>query len=212
MIKYTGTTQQEAHPTSSAGTIRWLSVNSGQMTYSFHGTRVSIYTDLIGGDGQNWTIYLDGIKINGPGALPVATSRPDYFVWDSGTLPDANHILKCTSENGGFSFDYLYAVITVPTGTTGISTSEINSSSFIIYPNPTDQLAVINYQLSENSNVKISVYDLLGKEVMQVMNEKQILGEHLLNLKTSEFRNGIYFVKMCVNEGLQLQQKLIINR
>jgi hypothetical protein len=65
--------------------------------------------------------------------------------------------------------------------------------------------------LAKNSSVKISVYDLLGKEVMEVVNENQTAGEHQRTLNTENFQNGIYFVKMNVN-GICQTQKLIISK
>ena len=83
--------------------------------------------------------------------------------------------------------------------------------NMIVYPNPAGNNVTLSYELSRNSNVEILVYDLLGKEIMQVVNEKQTSGEHRLNLNTILFQNGIYFVRMNV-DGEQLTQKLIINK
>ncbi|MBA3706426.1 MAG: T9SS type A sorting domain-containing protein, partial [Bacteroidetes bacterium] len=91
---------------------------------------------------------------------------------------------------------------------TEISAVDDKQLSFNIYPNPASKLAVISYQLSENSQVKISVCDLLGKELMIPVNEKQSIGEHLLSINTEQLQNGIYFVKM---NDKQIQ-KLIINK
>jgi hypothetical protein len=96
---------------------------------------------------------------------------------------------------------------------TGFGENKTSSAknSFSIYPNPASQSAFIIYQLSENSNVKISVYDLPGKEILQLINEKQNVGEHQLTFDTGQLPNGIYFVKIDEDGEYQIQ-KLIINK
>jgi hypothetical protein len=79
-----------------------------------------------------------------------------------------------------------------------------------IYPNPANQLSLVSYVLSENSLVKISICDALGKEVKLVANEKQHAGEHQENLNTEQLQSGVYFVKMIVNME-QLTKKLIVS-
>ncbi|WP_197076989.1 Ig-like domain-containing protein, partial [Hymenobacter terrenus] len=132
LVTYSGgRIQSETNSTSSEGTAVWIA-DGGMMSYSFHGTRVTTYTNLIGGDGQNWSIYLDNVKVFGR-QLPVAVNRPGYKVWDSGELSDGPHTLRCVAEAGGFSFDYLAAVVTTPsTGSapTAAITSPANNASF----------------------------------------------------------------------------------
>ena len=96
------------------------------------------------------------------------------------------------------------------TSTTTNITEEIKLPvSVSFYPNPANRLVTISYSLSKSSTVQISVFDIMGKEVMQVLNKNQNSGEHKLNMNTESLTNGIYFVKMIVN-GEQLTQKLEI--
>ena len=81
--------------------------------------------------------------------------------------------------------------------------------SLSIYPNPANRLVNISYSLSKSSTVQILVFDILGKEIMQVLNKNQNGGEYKLNVNTENLSNGIYFVKMIVN-GEQLTRKLEI--
>lgn len=99
----------------------------------------------------------------------------------------------------------------VSNGATGNRNESINSKEIFIYPNPTNQLSLVSYVLSENSLVKISICDALGKEVKLVANEKQSPGEHQQNLPTEQLQSGNYFVKMIVN-GEQLTKKLIVSK
>ena len=97
------------------------------------------------------------------------------------------------------------------TTTTSIEQNNEELNSFNIYPNPIFNNAAISYQLSENSKVKISVYDVLGKEVLLLLNENQSLGEHHLIINAEQIQNGIYFVKITLDEK-QITKKLIVNK
>ncbi len=95
--------------------------------------------------------------------------------------------------------------------TTGIANISSTNIQATLYPNPANKTVIINYQLITNSEVKISLYDLLGKEVMQIVDEKQNEGERQLNINTEQLQNGVYFVRMNTTVG-QTINKLIINK
>jgi hypothetical protein len=94
------------------------------------------------------------------------------------------------------------AIETIPTG---------KAFNFAVYPNPTNHMVYISYQLPYYQSVKIALFDTLGKEVMNLADEKQDTGEHLLSLNTGKLQNGIYFVKMNLNEE-QIAEKLIVSK
>ena len=48
------------------------------------------------------------------------------------------------------------------------------------FPNPFNPETVIKYSLAFDSKVSIKVYDLLGSEVADLVNETQIAGEHIV--------------------------------
>ncbi|MBA3704643.1 MAG: T9SS type A sorting domain-containing protein [Bacteroidetes bacterium] len=80
-----------------------------------------------------------------------------------------------------------------------------------IYPNPSNQSSVISYQLINNSEVKISVYDLLGKEIMKLAEENQNAGGHQLNFNAENLKNGVYFIKVIIS-GREITEKFIVNK
>lgn len=54
----------------------------------------------------------------------------------------------------------------------GSRNESINSKEMFIYPNPANRMCTVNYLLSENSLVRISIYDAMGKEVKLFVHEK----------------------------------------
>ncbi|MBA3706287.1 MAG: T9SS type A sorting domain-containing protein, partial [Bacteroidetes bacterium] len=80
-----------------------------------------------------------------------------------------------------------------------------------ILPNPARGNTLVRYLLATDYDVKITLHDLLGKELMQIANEKQTIGEHDLTINTESLLDGIYFVKISINEK-QIVQKLLISK
>ncbi len=61
------------------------------------------------------------------------------------------------------------------------------------YPNPFNPSTTISYQLGRPSYVKIRIYDLLGKELSVLVNEKQREGDHSADFIPVGLSSGIYF-------------------
>ena len=64
------------------------------------------------------------------------------------------------------------------------------------YPNPFNPTTVISYQLPTFSNVILKVYDVLGREVGTLVNERQIAGSHSATFNASRLSSGVYFYRL----------------
>lgn len=84
-------------------------------------------------------------------------------------------------------------------------TSTINEITMIpsmnIYPNPTAGLAEVKLQLPFESHIKISVSDLLGKEIKVVCNELLKANDYLFPLLIDHCAEGIYLLKLETDLG-----------
>ena len=65
-----------------------------------------------------------------------------------------------------------------------------------VYPNPVESATMINFALNKSQNVKITLIDLNGKEIMQIANTKFNKGVHGVPVNLSSLINGTYFVKI----------------
>lgn len=64
------------------------------------------------------------------------------------------------------------------------------------YPNPFNPVTTINYSLPKASNVSIKIYDMLGNEVMNIVNEFKQAGNYSASVDASSLASGVYFYKM----------------
>jgi hypothetical protein len=71
------------------------------------------------------------------------------------------------------------------------------------YPNPFNPNTVISYQLLVTGSVRITVYDMLGKEVGILLDEEKPSGKHQIEFNASEFNlsSGVYFINLRITEG-----------
>jgi subtilisin-like proprotein convertase family protein len=64
------------------------------------------------------------------------------------------------------------------------------------YPNPFNPVTAIKYDIAKSTNVKITVYDILGREVMVPANEFKKAGYYSLQIDASFLASGVYFYKI----------------
>ncbi|HNW53898.1 MAG TPA: T9SS type A sorting domain-containing protein [Bacteroidales bacterium] len=78
-----------------------------------------------------------------------------------------------------------------------------------VTPNPANDFVNVDFKLDKPVNVKVSVYNLLGKEVMNKDCGKQTSGESRVTLNTSNFSSGIYFMTLQA-ENEKVTKKVVI--
>lgn len=64
------------------------------------------------------------------------------------------------------------------------------------YPNPYNPSTTINYELAEDTKVVLKVYDILGREVAELVNEKKSAGIHKVNFNASHLPSGVYLYRI----------------
>lgn len=77
------------------------------------------------------------------------------------------------------------------------------------YPNPFNPTTTINYTLKEDGFVSLKVYDLLGSEVVDLVNEKQTAGAHIVTFNSDDLNSGVYFYRLVVNDFTQAKKMIL---
>ncbi|HUI29550.1 MAG TPA: glycoside hydrolase family 3 N-terminal domain-containing protein [Candidatus Acidoferrales bacterium] len=79
------------------------------------------------------------------------------------------------------------------------------------YPNPFNPSTVINYQLSSTGHVSLKVYDVLGREVVTLVNETERPGAYEVRLDGSRFSSGVYFYRL-IAPGISQVRKMLLTK
>jgi photosystem II stability/assembly factor-like uncharacterized protein len=77
------------------------------------------------------------------------------------------------------------------------------------YPNPFNPTTVISYELPVVSEVKLSVYNILGKEVTVLVSEPQNAGRYNVEFEASGFPSGLYFYEMRAQQTRSLTDEFV---
>ncbi len=119
-------------------------------------------------------------------------------------------------NNTGWTVGSVGAILKTTTGgvITGVQTisSEIPTQFRLLqnYPNPFNPSTVISYQLSVSSFISLKVFDLLGREVSTLVNEKQNAGTYSVQFDGSNFSSGIYFYKFQTDNFSETKKMTLI--
>ncbi len=151
------------------------------------------------------------------------------ITWNIYESTDAgNTWLNITSEVGTSFLDLHapYEYFCVPIGTRGLvmnytDTSivsvrhslENNPSTFDLkqnYPNPFNSATIIKYSLPEKSFVNISLYNIKGERVLELVNEEKEMGTYIIKLNGDKLSTGVYLYRMYTSSGFESSKKLII--
>lgn len=154
------------------GKIFFINPNKGWIGRTFNKM-------LITNDGQNW----------GYQSTPSFTNYSVYF---TDTLKGwaGTNILIHTTDGGG-----------PPVGIQQIGTGiPSDYKLYQNYPNPFNPVTNIKYSVkSETSNVKLIVYDLQGKQIELLVNQKQPAGTYRVDWNASGYSSGIYFYSLSID-------------
>lgn len=86
------------------------------------------------------------------------------------------------------------------------------------YPNPFNPITRIQYSIplkvksgeSKVNNITLKIYDVLGKEVVVLVNQKQLPGNYEVELDASQFPSGIYFYRLTAEEFIETKKMVLL--
>jgi len=83
--------------------------------------------------------------------------------------------------------------------------NEIPASFYLFqnYPNPFNPKTKIRYQLQKSGHVRLIVFDIKGKEVSELINQKQNAGVYETDFDGGSLASGVYFYQLTISsEGV----------
>jgi endo-1,4-beta-xylanase len=78
------------------------------------------------------------------------------------------------------------------------------------YPNPFNPKTVVSYQLPAVSDVRLMVYDMLGREVVLLVNEKQPAGSYSVTFDAARLASGAYICRMVAGTFVDSKTMLLV--
>jgi hypothetical protein len=101
------------------------------------------------------------------------------------------------------------------TGISQSNQSEVNSFElYQNYPNPFNPSTTIKYTIPESSKIKLSIFDLLGKEAAVLVDDIIPAGSHEIIFNTNDYGNkfssGVYFYRLISENDIILTKKFLL--
>jgi hypothetical protein len=83
------------------------------------------------------------------------------------------------------------------------------------YPNPFNPTTVIRYEIGAESpgaatDVRLAVYDLLGRRVAELVHERQVAGKHEVRFNANGLASGIYVYRLKAGSFEQTRRMTLI--
>jgi len=78
------------------------------------------------------------------------------------------------------------------------------------YPNPFNPVTTIQYELPQRSDVQITIYNLVGREVTTLISETQNAGYKSVQWDASGFSSGMYFYQIRAGEFVQTRKMVLL--
>jgi hypothetical protein len=78
------------------------------------------------------------------------------------------------------------------------------------YPNPFNPTTTISYSIPKRSNVKLIIYDVLGREVATLVNEYKPVGKYKNEFNASSLTSGVYFYHLMVGDYISTKKMVLM--
>ncbi|MCP4582129.1 MAG: T9SS type A sorting domain-containing protein [candidate division Zixibacteria bacterium] len=78
------------------------------------------------------------------------------------------------------------------------------------YPNPFNASTTINYQLPKSADVEIEIFDILGRHVATLINQRQQAGDYQAIWNAVDFSSGMYFYKVRAGDYIEIRKMLLL--
>jgi hypothetical protein len=183
---------------------------------------ISFNSNVSGRDVKlNWTT---ASEINNSGFEILRASSKDTTVWSDEGLVKGN---GTTNETKNYTFDdkklnpgkYMYKLKQMDyngnfeyhllTGSVEIALPQKFDLSQN-YPNPFNPVTKIDYSIPQPGLVTLKVYDILGKEIITLVNRNQDAGYYTVVLDASSLSSGIYFYSLRAGNSNSTKKLLVV--
>jgi hypothetical protein len=78
------------------------------------------------------------------------------------------------------------------------------------YPNPFNPFTTIRYQIPTTEIVSLKIYDVLGRELLSLVNEEKPAGSYKVEFDAARFSSGIYFYSLTAGKFRETKKMVLL--
>lgn len=120
---------------------------------------------------------------------------------------------RLLSGASGGGFGWLIDDIALSQGTLSTNPQTSKPYQFALeqnYPNPFNPTTTIQYELASPSEVKLRVFDVLGREVATLVNARQSAGRYRVEFNANTLSSGVYFYRLETQDFTQTRKMFLV--
>lgn len=190
----------------------------------------SVYPEMKGIGGTTpWNppapVYLDGesgllhskyilIDPDLPSSDPIVETGSYNFSTAATTGNDENFLMIYDSLVANQYLQDFAKRYTLAGGTIKVEMiSSVIPDNFILsqnYPNPFNPRTEISYEVPAAKLVKLTVYNVLGKEMAELVNERQSPGKYKVSFDASNLTSGVYFYTLSADNFSETKRMILL--
>jgi N-acetylneuraminic acid mutarotase len=141
-------------------------------------------------------------------------NMPVPLAWFGGAVHNNKiYVISGTPDGGISGTGDIWEYTPPPPVVGGVQTSFEFPRNVVLeqnYPNPFNPTTVIRYQLPAAAQVTLTVYDLLGREVTTLVNERMCAGTHEATFDGSGLSSGVYICRLSAGDVVQSRRLLLL--
>lgn len=174
------------------GPLRFTDKKTGYVLEGWDGSYYGLFKTT--NAGENW------FRIRVPDGRLVAINFADTT---TGYIVGYDGLILKTTNGGASTFVHMNEAIPG------------NFTLFQNYPNPFNPSTVIKFNLIQsgkqtNIPVKIIIFDILGRQMETLLDEKLSVGVHEVNWNASKYAAGVYFYTLLTDEYKETKKMMLI--
>lgn len=126
-----------------------------------------------------------------------------------------NHILQMTKYLSSATTVDTFGVMRVSTlqDPVGVKEKAPTPTTYQLrqnYPNPFNPTTMIEYGIPKESFVTLKVYNMLGQEMVSLVNETQYAGTYTVSFDASRLPTGMYFYKIIAGDFVDMKKMMFV--
>jgi len=131
----------------------------------------------------------------------------------TGLLPNMNYWWRVKALNSAGWGDYS-EVRTFSTLLVGVGDDKFQTPKMFSleqnYPNPFNPATTIAYSIPKESQVSLKIYDVMGREVVEVVNGRQSAGDYNVEFDAASLASGTYFYKLTAGDFISVKKMVLL--
>ena len=189
-----GNLEQNPDGSGDGPSCRWVSYYDDGANGTFYvATSTGLYsTNNLNGASTIWT--QEGASTIGNVVCPMVVTRQV-----DGLVAVATH--------GEGIYSAKQTAVSVELAASNIPTSYTLNQN---YPNPFNPSTKINFTLPTQNNVKLTVYDITGKEVKELVNGELSAGEHTVDFNAANLASGTYIYRIQAGSFVESKKMVLL--